>query len=55
MKVYHAIRIWVSIKTSLWSLVRDTIAYVLERTTLDDLLLNKISLLEGDDLVVFKQ
>lgn len=39
----------------LWSLVRDTIAYVLEQTTLDDLLLNKISLLEGDDLVVFKK
>ena len=39
----------------LWSLVRDTIAYVLERTTLEDLLLNKINLLERDDLVVFKK
>ncbi|MGM0875613.1 MAG: RrF2 family transcriptional regulator [Bacillota bacterium] len=39
----------------LWSLVRDTIAYVLERTTLEDLLLNKINLLEGDNLVVFKK
>lgn len=39
----------------LWSLVRDTIAYVLERTTLEDLLLNRISLLKGEDLVVFKE
>jgi Rrf2 family protein len=39
----------------LWSLVRDTIAYVLERTTLEDLLLNKINLLERDDLVAFKK
>jgi Rrf2 family protein len=39
----------------LWSLVRDTIAYVLERTTLEDLLLNKINLLERDDLGVIKK
>ena len=39
----------------LWSLVRDTIAYVLERTTLEDLLLNRVSLLRGEDLVVFKK
>ncbi|KKI90508.1 BadM/Rrf2 family transcriptional regulator [Bacillus sp. SA1-12] len=39
----------------LWSLVRDTISYVLDRTTLEDLLLNKIHLLEGDELVVFKK
>ncbi|MCH6268042.1 RrF2 family transcriptional regulator [Neobacillus citreus] len=38
----------------LWSLVRDTIAYVLDRTTLEDLLENKISLLKGEDLVVIK-
>ncbi|WP_299095299.1 Rrf2 family transcriptional regulator [uncultured Metabacillus sp.] len=35
----------------LWSLVRDTIAYVLDRTTLEDLLLNKLKLFEGDDLI----
>jgi Rrf2 family protein len=39
----------------LWSLVRDTIAYVLERTTLEDLLLNRIRLVKGEDLVVFKE
>ncbi|WP_121612899.1 RrF2 family transcriptional regulator [Mesobacillus foraminis] len=39
----------------LWSLVRDTIAYVLERTTLEDLLLNRIRLMKGEDLVVFKE
>lgn len=39
----------------LWSLVRDTIAYVLERTTLEDLLLNRINLIKGEDLVVFKK
>ncbi|MGJ7923300.1 RrF2 family transcriptional regulator [Neobacillus sp. LXY-4] len=38
----------------LWSLVRDTIAYVLERTTLEDLLTNRVSLLKGEDFVVFK-
>lgn len=38
----------------LWSLVRDTIAYVLERTTLEDLLLNRINLLEGANLIVNK-
>ncbi len=36
----------------LWSLVRDTIAYVLEKTTLEDLLLNRIALLKGEDLFV---
>ena len=39
----------------LWSLVRDTIAYVLERTTLEDLLLNRINLIKGEDLIVFKK
>ncbi|WP_462410995.1 RrF2 family transcriptional regulator [Neobacillus sp. Marseille-QA0830] len=39
----------------LWSLVRDTIAFVLERTTLDDLLQNRISKLEGEDFVVIKR
>ncbi|TCN26048.1 RrF2 family transcriptional regulator [Mesobacillus foraminis] len=39
----------------LWSLVRDTIAYVLERTTLEDLLLNRIRLMKGEDFVVFKE
>ncbi len=39
----------------LWSLVRDTIAYVLERTTLEDLLQNRITKLEGDDFVVVKR
>lgn len=39
----------------LWTLVRDTIAYVLERTTLEDLLENRISKLEGDDFVVVKK
>ena len=39
----------------LWSLVRDTIASVLERTTLEDLLLNKINKLEGEDFVVIKR
>jgi Rrf2 family protein len=36
----------------LWSLIRDTIAFVLDRTTLDDLLQNRITKLEGDDFVV---
>ncbi|MDM5326396.1 Rrf2 family transcriptional regulator [Neobacillus sp. CF12] len=39
----------------LWSLVRDTIAFVLERTTLEDLLLNRINKLEGEDFVVIKR
>jgi Rrf2 family protein len=39
----------------LWSLVRDTIAFVLERVTLDDLVQNRISQLEGEDFVVFKR
>lgn len=39
----------------LWSLVRDTIAFVLERTTLEDLLENRVSLLKGEDFVVFKK
>jgi Rrf2 family protein len=38
----------------LWSLVRDTIAYVLERTTLGDLLENRITLFKGDDFNVVK-
>jgi Rrf2 family protein len=38
----------------LWSLVRDTIAFVLERTTLEDLLSNRISKLEGEDFIVVK-
>jgi Rrf2 family protein len=38
----------------LWSLVRDTIAFVLERTTLADLLENRLSLIKGEDLVVIK-
>lgn len=38
----------------LWSLVRDTIAFVLERTTLEDLLLNRITKLEGEDIIVVK-
>ncbi|MGJ7912682.1 RrF2 family transcriptional regulator [Neobacillus sp. LXY-1] len=37
----------------LWSLVRDTIAYVLDQTTLEDLLENRLSLIKGDDLLVF--
>ncbi len=39
----------------LWSLVRDTIAFVLERTTLDDLLQNRLPKLEGDDFIVIKR
>ncbi len=39
----------------LWSLVRDTIAFVLERTTLDDLLQNRITKLEGGDFIVGKR
>lgn len=39
----------------LWTLVRDTIAYVLERTTLEDLLQNRINKLEGEDFVVVKR
>lgn len=39
----------------LWSLVRDTIAYVLDRTTLEDLLLNRINLLKGEELVFIKE
>ncbi|WP_042462999.1 RrF2 family transcriptional regulator [Neobacillus dielmonensis] len=39
----------------LWSLVRDTIAFVLERTTLEDLLQNRINKLEGEDFVVIKR
>lgn len=35
----------------LWSLVRDTIAFVLERTTLEDLLQNHIGKLEGEDFI----
>lgn len=39
----------------LWSLVRDTIAYVLERTTLEDLLFNRITKLEGEDFFDVKK
>jgi Rrf2 family protein len=39
----------------LWSLIRDTIAYILEQTTLDDLLENRITLIKGEDLVVVKR
>ncbi|MBB6446404.1 RrF2 family transcriptional regulator [Bacillus benzoevorans] len=39
----------------LWSLVRDTIALVLEHTTLEDLLENRVSSLKGEDFVVFKK
>lgn len=39
----------------LWTLIRDTIAFVLERTTLDDLLNGRLNKLEGDDFVVVKR
>lgn len=39
----------------LWSLVRDTIAFVLERTTLEDLLTNRITKLEGEDFFDIKK
>lgn len=39
----------------LWSLVRDTIAFVLDQTTLEDLLQNRIIKKEGDDVVVSKR
>ncbi|WP_066366124.1 RrF2 family transcriptional regulator [Neobacillus fumarioli] len=39
----------------LWSLVRDTIAFVLERTTLEDLLQNRITKIEGEDFVAVKR
>jgi Rrf2 family protein len=39
----------------LWSLVRDTIAHVLEQTTLEDLLTNRVSSLKGEDFIVFKK
>ncbi|MBM7691500.1 Rrf2 family protein [Peribacillus deserti] len=39
----------------LWSLIRDTIAFVLERTTLGDLLENRLTFLKGDDFVVFEK
>jgi Rrf2 family protein len=39
----------------LWTLIRETIAFVLERTTLDDLLKNRISTLKGDDLIVVER
>lgn len=38
----------------LWSLVRDTIAYVLDRTSLEDLLLNRVNLWKGEELIVSK-
>lgn len=39
----------------LWSLVRDTVAFVLERTTLADLVQNRITPLEGEDYRVIKR
>lgn len=39
----------------LWSLIRDAIAYILEQTTLEDLLENRVSLIKGEDLVVIKR
>lgn len=39
----------------LWSLVRDTIAFVLERTTLEDLLENRLPFLKGAELDVIKR
>lgn len=39
----------------LWTLIRDTIAFVLEHTTLEDLLENRFTKLEGDDWVVSKR
>ncbi|MBY0099596.1 RrF2 family transcriptional regulator [Mesobacillus maritimus] len=39
----------------LWSLVRDTIAFVLERTTLEDLLENRLPFIKGDELDVIKR
>ncbi|WP_369690993.1 Rrf2 family transcriptional regulator [Robertmurraya korlensis] len=39
----------------LWSLVRDTIAYVLDQTTLEDLLENKLTLNKGDNFLAFKR
>ena len=39
----------------LWSLVRDTIAFVLDRTTLEDLIQNRVGKLEGEDFIVFKR
>ena len=38
----------------LWALVRDTIAHVLEQTTLDDLLQGKIQLRDGGSMLVKK-
>lgn len=39
----------------LWSLVRDTIAYVLDQTTLEDLLENRLTLNKEDDFLAFKR
>lgn len=39
----------------LWSLVRDTIAFVLEQTTLDDLIHDRLTKLKGDDFIVIKR
>ncbi|WP_139492425.1 RrF2 family transcriptional regulator [Brevibacillus dissolubilis] len=39
----------------LWTLVRDTIAHVLEQTTLDDLLSGKLNVLDGGNLIVYKK
>lgn len=39
----------------LWSLVRDTIAFVLEQMTLDDLIHDRLTKLKGDDFIVIKR
>jgi Rrf2 family protein len=39
----------------LWTLIRDTIAFVLERTTLEDLLQNRLEKFEGDDWVAIQR
>jgi Rrf2 family protein len=39
----------------LWSLIRETIAFVLEQTTLEDLLQNRLTKLKGDDFIVVKR
>ena len=39
----------------LWSLVRDTIAQVLDQTTLEDLLENRLTSIKGEDLLGIKK
>jgi Rrf2 family protein len=39
----------------LWSLVRDTIAFVLEQTTLDDLIHDRLTQLKGEDVIVINR